>query len=156
MSLQQNQFSLVTVKGALDLKFNLNTVACEVDSTQATALIPGQAVTIVDSAGGVPKVIAVSSDTDVVFGVVNYNIKNPSFAASMPVEISIGMNVVYMEASAAIARGADVMVVVSGSKVATATAGKAILGKAFDKAVNAGDLIRVQLKTFPFAESVPV
>jgi hypothetical protein len=58
------------------------------------------------------------------------------------------MDVMYMEASAAIARGAPVMPVVTGSKVATATVGKTVIGFAFDKASADGSLIRVYLKTF--------
>lgn len=145
MTIGQNQFRQSVVKGFVDLGFSNNVVSCRVKSNEATALKAGQAVKIVDSVGGTPEVTAVAADTDKVFGVVNYNIKNASFAAGSMVEISIPGNCVYMEASAAIARGASVMVVVTDEKVATGTEGKAVLGMAYDKAAADGDLIRVIL-----------
>lgn len=152
MSLNQNQFVQSVVKGQVDLRFNGNTVACRVKSDEATALVPGQKVKIVDSAGGVPEVTAITADTDKVFGVVNYNVKDASFEAGSYVEISMWSNVVYLEASAAIARGADVMPVVTGNKIATATEGKSVVGMAIDKASADGDLIRVMI--MPVASSV--
>lgn len=148
MAININQFTQEPVKGQPDLQFNPTTLPCQVVTGEATALVPGQAVKLVDSLGGVPKVTAVTADTDDVFGVVTYNIKNASFPALTPVEISAQGNVVWMEASAAIARGAKVMVVVSGQKVATATVGKTVIGFAYDKASASGDLIRVYLLTF--------
>lgn len=145
MALLQNQFGQSPVKGMLDLRFNTGIIACEIDTSETGELVAGQAVTIVDSAGGVPKVVAATADTDEVFGFIVYNIKNQKFVAGDAVEIAalFSQNVMYMEASAAIARGAKTMIVVSGSKVATATAGKPISGYALDKAATSGDLIRV-------------
>lgn len=143
-----NQFRQSVVKGQLDLRMNPNTIPCQIDSGEAGTLIPGQAVKIVDNAGGVPKVEAIAADTDKIFGVIAYNIKNASFVAGDAVEISADGNVIYMEASAAIARGAKLMAVVTGSKVATVTGGKIVLGFAFDKAAADGDLIRVYMENF--------
>ncbi len=134
MSQIPNQFSQTVTKGMQDLRFNPNTIPCAVKSDEATALVPGQLVKLVDSAGGVPKVTAITADTDAVFGAVAYNGKDQSFAAGKAVEIAIAGNVIYMEASAAIARGAAVMGVVSGAKVASATVGKTTIGFALDKA----------------------
>jgi hypothetical protein len=145
MTLYPNQFEQTVVKGKLDLSYNPNTIACEVDSSQSTALVAGQPVKLVDSVGGVPKVVAVAADTEVPFGFVNFNLKDREFAAYKPVEISHILNIMYMEASAAIARGATVAVVVSGQKVVTWTTGQAKIGIALDKAVNVGDLIRVEI-----------
>lgn len=144
MALSLNQFSMEVVQGMLDENLNVNTLPCQVGSEQATALIPGQAVKIVDEAGGVPKVIAASADTDDVFGFVNYNEKDASFPALSKVEISFFRgNVMYMTSNAAIARNAQVMLVITGSKVATATSNKRIVGRALDKAADANELIRV-------------
>jgi hypothetical protein len=145
MSLNQNQFGQLPVKGLVDLRYSLNTISCRVSSSESVALVPGQAVKLVDVAGGSPVITAVTSDFDSVFGVVNYNIRDASFAAGSAVEISSSLNIIYVEASAAIARGAAVMPVVTGQKVATATAAKTILGLALDKAAADGDLIRVIL-----------
>lgn len=144
MSQQLNQFRLAPIQGEMDIGPQPSTISCQVDSGQATALVAGQAVTMVDSAGGVPKVIAAAANDSDVFGFVNYNIKDQSFSALDKVEISFFRgNVMYMTASAAIARNAKVMIVVSGSKIATATTGKTIIGRALDKAAADGDLIRV-------------
>jgi len=156
MSLVQNQFSQSVVKGLVDLRMSNNTVACRVKSDEATALVAGQAVKLVDSAGGVPEVTAIESDTDAVFGYVNYNLKQSSFEAGEAVEISLEQNAIYLEASEAIARGASVMPVVSGNKVATATAGKSVIGWAFDKASGSGSLIRVVLEKseIPYVDTI--
>lgn len=144
MALTLNQFSLEPVQGMLDLSIQPNTIACQVDASQGTALIAGQAVTMVDSAGGVPKVIAAAADTGDVFGFVNYNEKDIDFPAEAKVEISMFRgNVMFMTSNAAIARNAQVMIVVSGSKVATATSNKRVIGRALDKATDANQLIRV-------------
>lgn len=148
MTQVSNQFSQTPVTGMLDLAFSPNTIPCVVLSTEATALIPGQCVKLVDNTSGIPTVTAIAADTDNVFGVVAYNQKDPSFAAGDVVEIACDMDVIYMTASAAIARGAAVMAVVTGSKVATATVGKTVIGFAFDKAAADGSVIRVYLKTF--------
>lgn len=154
MTLQINQFSQTTVKGVLDLAYNPNTIPCRVKSDEATALIPGQAVKLSDVAGGSPVVTAVAADTDDIFGVVAYNQIKADFPANAAVEISAQSNVIYMESSAAIARGAKVMYVVTGQLVATATAGKSIVGIALDKATAANQLVRVYLLTFSGASDV--
>lgn len=144
MTLNINQFAQSPVKGMLDLKFNPETIVCRVSDSEVTALVPGQAVKISDVAGGIPVVTAVAADTDDVYGFVNYNIKNQSFAAGVEVEISFFRgNVMYMEASAAMARNAQVAVVVAGQKIVTAGAGQRIVGRLIDKASADGDLVRV-------------
>lgn len=144
MSQLVNQFSQAPVKGQMDLRFNMNVVSCRVKSDESSALVHGQSVKIVDLADGVPTVTAVAADTDDVFGFVSYSNKDQSFAAGDMLEIAaLRGNVMYMEASAAIARWARVAVVVSGSKVVTASGTKTVIGRAYDKAATSGDLIRV-------------
>lgn len=149
MALQnQNQFAQSPNKGDVDLNRQPNTMAARVYASEAVNLIPAQAVKRVDAGGPgtLPVVTAVTSDTDDICGFVNYNIKNADFAAGEALEISAFQgNIMFMEASAAIAANADVMCVVSGSKVALATTGKRVIGKAIDKATAAGDLIRVYI-----------
>ncbi len=136
-----NQFSQSQEKGLLDQRFNMNTVSAIVHTSNT--LSPGQPVKLVDGSTGTPVVEALAADTDEIFGFVNYNGKDQTFEAGEPVEISRGGNVMIMEASAAIVRGAKVMAVISGTKVATATVGKTVAGYAYDKAAGNGSLIRV-------------
>lgn len=143
MSVNQNQFAQSVVKGMVDLKHSPNTFSCRVASNETVALVPGQFVKLADVAGGAPVVTAITADTDTVFGVVSYNLRESSFAANASVEISSSLNVVYVEASAAIARGLPVMPVILGQKVAVATPTKSIVGLALDKATDDGDLIRI-------------
>ena len=147
-----NQFGQTVEKGLLDLVIGGNIIPCRVYSSEATPLVRGQAVKLHDTAGGTPIVTAVTADTDKIFGYVPYSQKDISHAAGASLEIAFQGALVYLEASAAIARGAKVMAVVSGNKVATATAGKSIVGFAFDKAAADGDLVRIYLQ--PFSEEV--
>ncbi|AFC22569.1 hypothetical protein phi1422_0049 [Bdellovibrio phage phi1422] len=140
-----NQFGMNTEKGVVAMKMETGTFSVQIDATEAAELVPGQAVKLVDSAGGIPKVVKVAADTDEVFGFINYNKRQAKFKAGDVCEIS-GMrgNVMWMQAASAVARGAKVMVVVAGNKVDDAAAGaKTIIGWAFDKATAADQLIRV-------------
>lgn|SRR5574343_728394 len=146
MTISQNAFEPSPTQGQMDMKSNFNTIGAQIDSSEAGALVPGQAVKLVDSAGGVPKVIACTSDADDVYGFINYSVKDVEFVAYDKVEIStMRDNVMYMTAGAAIARGGNVAVVIASKKVipAVAASGKRIIGRAFDKAAADGDLIRV-------------
>lgn len=146
MSQLQNQFNQSPIQGQLDLRFNPSTLSGELDVSSAGGLVPGQAVKMVDSSGGVPKFVECAADSDDVYGFINYDIKTQVFAAGDRVEVSaMRGNVMYMTASAAIARNAKVMIVVTGSKVATRSGGGICIGRAFDKATASGDLIRVTI-----------
>lgn len=140
----QNQFSQSPEKGMLDLRFNTNTISGSIDVSSAGGLVPGQAVKMVDSVGGAPKFVECAADSDDVFGFINYNIKQATFKVGDAVEVSYFRgNVMYMEANAAIARNGKVMIVIATKRVATATTGKMIVGRAIDKATAQGQLIRV-------------
>ena len=144
MTQLQNQFSQSVEKGQLDLKIPSVVLSCMVDSAAPAELVAGDIVKLVDSAGGVPKILKITADTDAVFGMVISSFKDASYPALSNVEIvAFRGGVAYMQSSAAIARGANVMPVVSGSKVATATTGKRIVGYALDKATAANQIIRV-------------
>lgn len=142
-----NQFSQTPEQGQLDLRMNNNVLGAQIDAAEVALLIPGQAVTLVDSAGGVPKVIAALTDADMIYGFIAYDIKDKDFAARDAVEIAgLHDNVMYMTSGAAIARGADVAVVIASKKVITAASGMRIVGKAYDKATGADQLIRVVIE----------
>ena len=139
-----NQFEMGKEKGQLDLRFNGNTFSCRAD----TVLVPGQAVKLVDVAGGIPNVTAIEADTDMVFGFVTKSTRRDAIAVGDVIEVSATGNIMYMEAGAAIACGNSVMPVVTGSKVIIATgATKSVIGIALDKATADTNLIRVYIKT---------
>ena len=149
-----NQFAQSAVLGMLDLRFNPNTVAVQIDASETAILYAGQAVKMVDSAGGVPKVIACSADADQVLGFLNYNIKNVGYSAGDAAEISMNGNCQFLRATAAIARGARVcldILTIGGVKPVSGSGGERIVGWAYDKATNAGDMIRVMVQTPSFA-----
>lgn len=142
-----NVFNQSPIQGMLDLRFNGQTVSCIVDISSAGNLVPGQAVKMVGNVpGGVPHVVECAANSDDVYGFINYNIKNQNFSALDNVEISaMRNNVMYMTASAAILRNAQVAVVIASQKVVTATSGMRIIGRAFDEATAADQLIRVTI-----------
>lgn len=154
--LSQNQFALQPFLGTVDQRFNYNTKAVEVDTSQSGTLYAGQAVKIVDNADGVPKVIGVAANSDEVFGFINYDVKSQVYAAGDPMEISQAGNVIYLYSTGAIARGHQVTLDVSlagGVSSATASSGADIVGWAMDKATAANQLIRVQLTVPSFAKA---
>lgn len=144
-----NQFGMNIIKGAMDLKVSAGTViSCQIDvSADVAGLVPGQPVLCVDSAGGIPKVKEVAAITNDVFGFIVYDVRSVLFLRGDQCEVAIYRNgVMYMEASAAIARNAQVMLVLPGVKVVTAgTTGNRIVGRALDKATANGDIIRVMI-----------
>lgn len=151
--LSPNQFTQSPIVGMIDMRFPYNTVSVQIGSAQETALYPGAAVKMVDSAGGVPKVIGCAADSDEVLGFINFDIKTISFAAGAMCEISMAGNMVYLYATGAIARGAQVSLDLTtngGVRSAAGNTGDRIVGWAFDKAAAAGALIRVFVKTPSF------
>lgn len=146
-----NQFKQTTYIGILDQRLNFNSIPCRVSSSESADLVPGQPVKLEDTAGGVPVVTAVDAEDDAVYGFVNYNIKNDGFGADENLEVSIKGNVMFLQATEAIARGAEVQLdiaTVGGVKTAQDT-GDTIVGWAFDKAA-AGQILRVYIETPSF------
>lgn len=154
-TLSQNQFAQSPVVGMIDLRFDYDTVSVQIDTSQATALYAGAAVKVVDSADGVPKVIGCAADSDDVFGFINFDIKTVAFLAGAMCEISQSGNVIYLYATAAIARGARVQLDLTsmGGVAPLGANGADIVGWAYDKAATAGILIRVKLTNPSFTKS---
>lgn len=150
----QNAFAQGPILGQVDLPYSVGTVSAQIDSSQSGNLYPGQAVKIVDSIGGVPKVVAVTADTDEVFGFINYNFKNPYFSAGMPVEISQAGNMMYLLSTGVVARGVRVCsknsVSIGGVGALSGSGGENIVGYAFDAASAAGQLMRVRISSPSF------
>lgn len=155
-TLSQNQFSITEFLGVPDLRFNSNTVAVQIDVSQATPLYAGAAVKIVDSVGGIPKVVGCVANSDEVLGFINYDIKTPAYVAGTPCEISMSSNVIYLYATGAISRGAQVqldLTTLGGVAQLVGSSGADIVGWAYDKASAPGQLIRVHVKTPSFAKA---
>jgi hypothetical protein len=152
----QNQFAQSSQLGKVDLQYNINTVAVQLDSTQSGVVYAGTPVKMVSDAAnltGVPKVVAISATTDQVIGYVNYNPKNVSWVAGQALEISMAGNVISLYSAAAVTRGVQVVPVLStngGVAAANASGGESIVGWAFDGASAAGQLIRVVLSSPSF------
>lgn len=146
MAQQLNQFVQSVEKGMLDLTIGVRSViSCQIDSSSAGSLVAGQAVKLVNVAGGIPNVVETNTASDDIFGFIVYNIKDQSYDAGEKVEIAFyRAAIMYMEASAAIVPQAKVMISASQT-VATATATNRIVGTALDKASASGALIRVMI-----------
>jgi hypothetical protein len=144
MSIGLNQFQYTEVKGDVKNKDKGTRFDCLVHADSAT-LVVGDCVKLVDIAGPVLQVTKITADTDEVFGMVQYeSAKANSYAAGAMVTIAADYSIITCEASAAVTVGADLMPVISGQKVAVATAGKKIIGKCLQKGTTA-DLVKVKL-----------
>lgn len=147
-----NQFTETGIRGKLDLQFNVNTVAVQIDASETGTLYAGTPVKMYDSANGIPKVVACSADSDDCLGFINFNIKDVSYVAGDRCEISMAGNCMYLYATGAIARGARVCLDLAnnGVKAVSGSGGEDVVGWAFDKASAMGALIRVMLSTPSF------
>lgn len=147
-----NQFGMASIRGQLDLPYNVNTRSVQIDESEEGELYAGSPVKIVNSAGGVPKVVACAANSDDCIGFINYNIKNSVFVAGMVCEISLAGNVMWMYSTTAIARGARVVLDLLNNGVAArnGSGGEDVVGWAYDKATAAGQLIRVNILTPSF------
>ena len=144
MALNQNQFTQSVIQGQPDLKFSNQSISGQIDSTSNGDLVAGQSVKMVDSAGGIPKFVECAADSDDVFGFINYDYKKATFGVADKVEVScMRGNVMYMTASAAIARNAKVSVVIASKKIVTSTGAMKVIGRTLDKASADGSLVRV-------------
>jgi hypothetical protein len=111
---------------------------------------------MVDSAGGLPKVVPCSANSDEQKGFVNFDVKTVAFTAGSPAEISQDGNVMWLIATAAIARGAQVQLDISSPGCVapvSASSGADIVGWAYDKATVAGQYIRVFIQTPSFKKA---
>ncbi len=152
MSVNINQFGLTTIQGAMDMQVPGTVISCQVDAAQSPVLVPGQAVKLATTAGGVPKVLGLAANTDYTFGFVAYDSKDVSYAANARLQVAICNSVMYMTAGALIARATSgrptaVEVVYTTTKVITAAGINPIVGWTMDYAAADGDLVRVYIIT---------
>ncbi len=147
-NMAMNAFKPGAFKGTVDLRQGGSIVSAQIDVTstigEVTGLVAGTPVKLVNSAGGIPKVIECDADTDDVFGFIVYDVKASKYLRLDRCEILTGRGgVMYMEANAAIARNAKIALLISGFKVITATATDRIIGRSFDKPIAQGEMFRV-------------
>lgn len=148
---QMNQFAPTSeIKGRLDLQANLDSYAGLVDSTQATALKPGDPVAIVSTSTKLPHFVKATVGS-VVMGFVKWTAKKTQYAAGDMVEVSYANDVMYMEANTSIDAGVAVNIAdLTDVRIAKAGASKSIIGYSMESASAQGDLIRVRI-TAPVA-----
>ena len=148
---QMNQFAPTSeIKGRLDLQANLDSYAGLVDSTQATALKPGDPVAIVSTSTKLPHFVKATVGS-VVMGFVKWTAKKSQYAAGDMVEVSYANDVMYMEANGAVNAGVAVNIDdLTNVRVAAAGAAKSIIGYSMESAASQGELIRVRI-TAPVA-----
>lgn len=144
MTLNSNQFKMETVAGELDLQFNSSVVSGKVSANQVAALIAGQGVKIEDSSTAIPSVLA-SGAGDEVNAFVIRNLKDANFPTDARVELAMAGSVMYMTANGAIPRWAKVEYDPATGKVGVSAGVNQVVGRAYDKALADGDLIRVEI-----------
>ena len=150
-----NQFNMENVVGSVDLETTgrVNAMTCRFKdvSDESDTLVPGQAVKLVDLGASdflSPPIVDEMADNNDggALGVVIYSTKENSYTDNAIVQVATEGTVVFLEASAAIARGAKVAAVLAApGEIVTATT-EDELGIALDKAAADGDLIRVLIK----------
>jgi len=156
MSQNLNQFKQTAVVGDIDLQTNPNPALfpClfkDASETADTVVIPGEPVKLVDLGAsdivGPPIVDEMADDNDGgALGVVVYTTKENTHSDGDIVQVAGEGTVIYLEASAAIARGAKVSAVLASPGQVVTTTTEDELGTALDKASASGDLIRVLIK----------
>lgn len=146
-----NQFKQSNVVGELDLQTGNNAAVFTVllsPSYAGTGVVPGEGLKLVDLAGsdvaGVPPIVGVRAlDADAIFGVNVFNTKRNTTQKGEIVQVAGKGAVMWLNAGAAIARGASVDLVLATPGNVVTAAGATVLGVALDKATAADQMIRV-------------
>ena len=142
-----NQFQQAPSKGDLDLGvLSDNVVSVKVDDNSAE-LLPGDAVKVLDTNSAIPTVTAIAAAADTSYGFITRNTKDNNYVGGDRLELAITGTAIYLEAGGAISRDAEVEVSADGSQVVVSGGTNPVIGKTYDKASGAGDLIRVIVKT---------
>jgi hypothetical protein len=150
-----NQFGQGAIKGNVDKSVNPNTLSVVLDpASNETYLVAGQPVKLVTSTGnGI--IVDLAATNESIYGIVLANLKTSKFYPGESMEIGCQGTVVYLEASAAISRGALIEYVASGVKVKTNAGVNTITGLALDNASGNGQILRVQLsQTVVFSPTI--
>jgi hypothetical protein len=150
-----NSFAQTPVQGQMDLSFIGSVVSARVSANQATALIAGQAVagdnaTPSTAQDGVPPVLALTNGSVPALGFVVRNIKDINAPTNARIELAMEGACMYMTSDSTvvgITRFAPVEYNATANTVLAWQGINPIVGYAYDAAINAGDLIRVLIKS---------
>ncbi len=153
MTQSLNQFSQTPQLGMLDAQSRGGTILSAQVSDNIGAgvtLSAGQPVKLDTTInGGVPQVLPLAADSDEAFGTVVYVLKDQSYGSGDRLEIALNGTIQFLQANAAVTRGAPVEVdITTAGNVAPSGGVNPILGRAVDGCGAAG-LIRVLLNTLP-------
>ncbi|MGL5113640.1 MAG: DUF2190 family protein [Flavobacterium sp.] len=141
-TLNLNQAFTNVIKGQIAQGTNTNRQSVKILSTSVAAFGAATAVKIVDGTSPVIEVEKAAA-TDAIFGFITYDPVDNSPIAGDLVQIALAGVEMYMEAGAAIVRGAKLEIVATGDKVITSAGTNKIVGLALDKAAASGDIIKV-------------
>lgn len=147
-----NQFQMSPFIGMLDLKVGTTSVfSAQVDVTQSGLLFNGSAVNVVNGPNGIPTIVASTTDSDNIAGIIVYDIKSQSYAVGARCEVAFAGSCMWLYATTAITRFNQICLdLTSPGSVQAATGTNTIIGFAFDQATSYGQLIRVILTTPSF------
>ncbi len=143
----QNQFAQTPVLGQVDMTSAINIKSVRIDpASSSTVLTAGQFVKIVDVAG-TEIVVDEAAVTEKAYGCIVYNPRQNTYLKGDMVEIACKGTVVYLETSAAIARGAKVQNTPAAPTVQTlaSLATNCQVGICLDKPAAANVLTRVEV-----------
>lgn len=151
--LNVNQFAQGPVVGQLDLVTNPNpsvmTVRYNDQATITNEIIPGEGAKLVDLGAndsvGPPIVDERTADADAIFGVKISDTKQNTVNPGAIFEIAGKGGVIWMNANAAILRGAKVALVLATPGNVVTLGAEEQYGIALDKAAGADTLLRVQI-----------
>lgn len=150
-AINSNQFAQAATQGMQDLNMGVsNVISGVVDQTQSGNIIAGQAVKLVATSAGIPKVVAVTGNNDPVLGFALYNVKNSIYSKATSngaLEIALAGTVMYMTSNAAISAQQAVQLSNSDITVGPLSGTGQRVGYAIDAATASGQLIRVQIDT---------
>jgi len=149
-----NQFKQSTVVGELDLQTSANPAVFTVllsPESATTGMVPGEGVKLVDLGAsdfrGINPIVDVRAlDADAIFGVKVFNTKKNSNVAGEVIQIAGKGAAIWLNAGAAILRGASVDLVLATPGNVVMADGATVLGVALDKATAADQLIRVLIQ----------
>lgn len=151
-TLSTNQFKQGNVVGTIDQATNPDGSVMTVLYNPGGAggsIVPGTGVKLVDLGASDtntnPVVDVRTADADVIEGVAIFNTKKATMDIGDRITIVKKHGVVFMEASAAIVRGAAVSLVLATPGTVVTNTAEAIFGKCLDKATAAGQLVRIEL-----------
>ncbi|MGB2578980.1 hypothetical protein AAIR98_000899 [Elusimicrobium simillimum] len=143
-----NQFSQTAERGQVALLNGANpAISVMIDASVTATLKSGDAVKIVATSKGLPKVIPTTAVDDVADGFIMFNPVKNEFTGNDRCEMLFTGGFMYMIAGAATPAKSKVQYNPDNGYVGVAAADANMVGIAVDTASAVGDLIRVKIKS---------